>query len=528
MIEFKLPQYLRKKYIQKYGGHMVLFLMLVFVAVASFVSFLHFYKLNLILAYSDAESHINFSKRVVSGISPGFSQLGGVWLPLQHVMMIPFVINDSMWRSGVGGSILSMICFIVSAVYIYRISNMFVRSSISAIISVFVFVANPNILYLQATPLGELSLIVTFVMGVFYILRWVKTDNSSDLMKSALLIAAGSLIRYDAWFFIGVTFVVLPIIQFSKKYKLHKIEGVGFLYWSLAITGVIFWLVWNQLIFQNPLYFLASKYSPRTQQLAWMAQGQLPSYKNLSNSIIFYSVAAIKNSGLYLSVISVISFIYLGVKVLRKQESVQEFLVIILLTTPYFFYIITLYFGISVIFIPELLPPTYKYTLFNVRYGIMVLPVISVLVGYLYSRLNSAFRIVLIFIILFQIFNFTSERHSIVLEDGISGTSSRHPTSVNKFIADHYDFGYVMFDDYSRPVNPVNLNIPMNKIVYIGNHPLWDQALKDPTNKVRWLVIRKDENDSLWQSYKNNEHFLANYKQLYSTDNVYVFKQIKS
>ena len=39
------------------------------------------------LAYGDAEAHLNIAKRVTSGLTAGFAQLGSVWLPLPHMLM---------------------------------------------------------------------------------------------------------------------------------------------------------------------------------------------------------------------------------------------------------------------------------------------------------------------------------------------------------------------------------------------------------------------------------------------------------
>ena len=52
---------------------------------------------HVILAYGDSEAHLNIAKRVVSGLTPGLAQLGSVWLPLPHLLMVPFVINDTLW-----------------------------------------------------------------------------------------------------------------------------------------------------------------------------------------------------------------------------------------------------------------------------------------------------------------------------------------------------------------------------------------------------------------------------------------------
>src|SRR5882724_2671810 len=60
----------------------------------------HSYLNDSIVAYGDAESHLNIAKRVVSSLTPGMAQLGGIWLPLPHILLVPFVYFDVLWRTG--------------------------------------------------------------------------------------------------------------------------------------------------------------------------------------------------------------------------------------------------------------------------------------------------------------------------------------------------------------------------------------------------------------------------------------------
>ena len=52
------------------------------------------------LYYGDAEAHLNIARRMIDSRTPGYDQVGTVWLPLPHWAMIPLVRVDSLWRSG--------------------------------------------------------------------------------------------------------------------------------------------------------------------------------------------------------------------------------------------------------------------------------------------------------------------------------------------------------------------------------------------------------------------------------------------
>lgn len=78
-------------------------------SIISIYCYLNFYHNGLGLAYNDARSRLDIGRRVVEGLKPGLAQLGSVWLPLPHALMIPTVWNDFMWHSGLSGALESMI-----------------------------------------------------------------------------------------------------------------------------------------------------------------------------------------------------------------------------------------------------------------------------------------------------------------------------------------------------------------------------------------------------------------------------------
>ena len=86
-----------------------------------FCSFLFYLRRGDVLLYGDAVAHINIARRVFDSRTPGLLQLGTVWLPLPHLLMIPFLLSNWMWQTGVGGSIPSMVAYVFGAVGIFRL-----------------------------------------------------------------------------------------------------------------------------------------------------------------------------------------------------------------------------------------------------------------------------------------------------------------------------------------------------------------------------------------------------------------------
>src|SRR6202011_4233707 len=93
----------------------------------SVFSFLFYFRRGDVLLYGDAIAHINIARRVFDSKAPGLLQLGTVWLPLPHLLMIPFLFSNWMWNSGVGGSIPSMAAYVFGTLGIFRL----VRSALT-------------------------------------------------------------------------------------------------------------------------------------------------------------------------------------------------------------------------------------------------------------------------------------------------------------------------------------------------------------------------------------------------------------
>ena len=69
----------------------------------------------LVLAHYDAKAHLVVARRVIDSLTPGWRQIGAVWLPLPHLIQILPTQMDLLYRTGAFGSLLSIVCFGVAA-----------------------------------------------------------------------------------------------------------------------------------------------------------------------------------------------------------------------------------------------------------------------------------------------------------------------------------------------------------------------------------------------------------------------------
>src|SRR5207249_3349880 len=71
------------------------------------------------LYWGDAEAHLNSARRIVEARHTGYDQLGSPWLPLPHLLMLPFIGRDSLWQSGLAGAIPNAVCFTAAALLFF-------------------------------------------------------------------------------------------------------------------------------------------------------------------------------------------------------------------------------------------------------------------------------------------------------------------------------------------------------------------------------------------------------------------------
>jgi len=125
-----------------------------------------FYSRNEILLSGDAVAHISIARRVFDSRTPGPLQLGSVWLPLPHLLTVPFIVAQRMWQTGVGGSMVSLISYVVAGLGLFRLLRRLAR--MGAWVGTAVFALNPNFLYVQSTALNEPLYLACFLWAVVF------------------------------------------------------------------------------------------------------------------------------------------------------------------------------------------------------------------------------------------------------------------------------------------------------------------------------------------------------------------------
>jgi len=356
---------------------------------ASLLAFLFYLRRGDLLLFGDAVAHINIARRVFDSQTPGLLQLGTVWLPLPHLLMIPFLLSDSAWQSGIGGAIPSVCAYVLGTTGVFRLVRGALSSShqpeptarIAAWLAAVIYAANPNLLYLQTTAMTEALYLALFIWTVVHLNEFVHALTDSDtaaagssLTKCGLCLAAACLTRYDAWFLAGAIGLAVSIAIIRRKGERKALRAAFAKFLLLTAAAPVLWLAYNDVIYRNPLEFANGPYSAKAieQKNATPGQPGHPGSNNLPVAFSYFVKAAELNMAegglqkLWVALLVVGTLIVLAMD-LRLWP-------LLLLWVPMPFYVLSVAYGGVPIFLPVWWPFSY----YNARYGIELLPTFAV------------------------------------------------------------------------------------------------------------------------------------------------------
>lgn len=482
----------------------------------SLFSFLYYFQHGQILLYGDAVAHINIARRVFDSQTPGLLQLGTVWLPLPHLLMIPFLFSDSMWQSGVAGSLPSMIAYVLGAVGVFRLASGFLASDARAgsaarlcsWVAAFVYAGNPNLIYLQTTAMTESLYLAQFVWATVYFTESVRTlrndpaakgaQASQSLLRCGLCLATAELTRYDGWFLAMVVGAIASVFAIQRwSDRAFRRSVMKFLV-AIAVVPLL-WLAYNAAVYGNPLEFANGPYSAKAIQQRSAALNPAENHVAVAASYFLKSAElnmAVGNWGRFWVAAIVAA---LGFAVWRLRGQVETFL---LLSVPIAFYAFSIAHG----GIPLYVPSWWPFTWYNIRYGLQVLPLFSVSAGILFAasltagkRLGPGLAFAAFALAAFsyasvwraQPLCFTeawvNSRTRIALESSVERTIAALPPNSRflMYLGDHVG----IFQQ---------AGIPLRQVVNEGNHRpwkkpsdpsgLWERALADPPQYADYVI----------------------------------------
>jgi hypothetical protein len=489
----------------------------------SIASLLWYYAHQQILLYGDAVAHINIARRVFDNRSwlSSFFQLGTVWLPLPHILMLPFVWNKALWTSGIAGSVASMAAYVLGALGIFRLVSARAPRT-AAYLACGIYALNPNLLYLQTTAMNEPLYLAFFIWTIVYFDEWLRGISGEPgevlgarpperaLEGCGIALAGGAATRYDGWFF-GAIMGVLVLGAFvcwwrKKPDALRRRAMTKSLVEFLLLNALVpvFWLAYNHRVSGRALDWANGPYSAKAIAERTTARGAAPypGKDHLVTAGLYFVKAAKLNvaSGRWGDVMFALALAGTAIAIWRFRR----YWVWLLLWVPLLFYALSIAYGSVPIFVPTWWPFSY----YNVRYGLQLLPVFAVfpaLLGVLLVEFsNRATKQPVVWSVLGLIVAASyiscyadvpitlkeaqvNARGRVILEEALARFLVGLPSSTTLLMYQGEYVGALQ-----------RAGIPLRQTVSEVSHPDWEWALLDPARHADIIIACKG--DPVWMS----------------------------
>ncbi|MEO8726539.1 MAG: hypothetical protein ABI383_10495 [Acidobacteriaceae bacterium] len=476
----------------------------------SLAAFLYYFRTGQVLLYGDAVAHIHIARRLFDSLTPGIRNLGSVWLPASHLLTAPLVVNDWMWRSGVGGSIVSMLSYVAGCVGMFRLVRQFGRRS-GAWVATAVFALNANVLYMQSTAMAELLYLAALIWSAVYAAEflnqiWTVPLDGRRLRSIAVKCAAALWLamwtRYDGWFQTGATVVLLPILVITGSGRLtigltlKKVWRSTWPAWVLLAAAPAIWLGYNTVVFGNALEFWNGPYSARAIQQRTGKPGEMhPGYHDMRVAFIFFDKCAKEDlaQGHLGGVALALSVAGLAMALFRGRAS----WVVSLLWAPLLFYTLSIAYGGVPIFMPFWRP----WGWYNVRYGMQLLPAMAVGMGLVAQwasfRFGEPNRRYFIYAVLVAVALLTVREWSLVpltLQEARHNARTRmmFEAKLARQLGPFKGQRMMMYtSDYAGALQRAGIH--ERNVVNESNWQLWQKALRNPAAGAAVVVAIGDD-----------------------------------
>ena len=355
--------------------------------ILGFVALFVCYSRGYLLLYGDAVAHLAIARRILDSRWPGVGQLGGVWLPLPHLLILPFIGNMRMWQTGLAAAPMSMLSYALSVAGVWRLARRMMRLRWALVATVF-YALNPNLLFLATTAMTETVFLALFVWSVVATMEGVAALRASQASRaSARMMLAGLLVlgqvftRYDGWVIGAAVWCCFAWAVWKSGAELRRRVLPAFaMFTVLCAAGPLLWFWYNQHFTGDWLDFLRGPYSAKQIERRTAPPGQhYREWHRPLRALIYYMRTAQVDAAAWETGFGLMAAALYGwwMEWRRPTSQVRDVghpAFGWLLWVPLPFYVYSVAYGSVPIFIPQLYPHSY----YNARYGMEMLPALCV------------------------------------------------------------------------------------------------------------------------------------------------------
>ena len=448
----------------------------------------------LTLSHFDARAHLVVARRILDSLTPGWQQIGAVWLPLPHLLnMIPVQV-DAWYRSGASGAAISVASTGLAAWAMARLIVIATGSIAGAAAAAALFVTNPNLLYLQSTPMTEPLLFALALLALALLVEWIQSGAPGRPTAAGVALAALCMTRYEGWTIacaaIGLTACVLLRRGETFTRALRASFDLGI--WPL-VAIVLFTLNsrWTIGYWFIPRDFFV----PENEALGhpWMA------WEQVRESVYQLSDPWLVRAGYAGAALVVLNFL----------ASRRRTTLLLLLSTaaagalPWYAYLQ----GHPV----------------RVRYGLPLVAAAASLSGagvaLLWRPIGWAAAAVLVALVTWQTSPWNRQA-VLVIESQRDAANIEDRRAITRYLLDHYKGdGPIMISmgslaHYMQELGQAGFDI--HSILHEGNGEAWRYAVLGPKGYVSWVVMeeRAEGGDALYRALMRDPRYLEGFERV--------------
>jgi hypothetical protein len=482
--------------------------------------YLYMFDKHSLLYYGDAVSHLVRAREFVDSTRPGLlEQMGTGWLPLPHLLILPTALVDPLFKSGFAGTAISLPCFAITSVYIYRIIRAQININYVAVTGALLYALNWNIIYLGIIPMTEAPFMLFFVASAYYLQKWYLNSYNHyylgpinynferasirslylpiqliDLLKCSFFVSLATLCRYEAWI-IPIFLVLFVLVSIIKRNGINvhgnKFKALAIPVSILSFSGIVLWISYNAYYYGDPLRFSNAPYWSAAYQ-ANVGTNRMHMYLQPLNVASIYTITALAIYGPALLIAGIIGYVLQICYDSKQTKRNKNIVLYIFLSLPPTVTVLSMVLGIAEM----------NQRWFNSRFLTLLSPLIVLSVSILIARLPKGIKkshfyllgtIAVLFVYQFAapalgfVVTFLEARH--FMFSGARQVSIR----ATEALTSKYDGGRILIITGSAQQNNIiqQSGIPFRNFDTILEGDTWNPSFKKPWSYDRYIIIGK-------------------------------------
>jgi hypothetical protein len=512
--------------------------------------FWYYYSHDLTTAHYDAKAHLLVARRIVDSLEPGYVQMGAQWLPLIHLLYLPFIIFDSQYRSGFLPSLISIAAFAWSGMLTYRISYRITGSVTAGVFAAAVLFSNTNLEYLQSCPLTEPLFMALFLSAIEALIRWRESDRTKLPWVAAIWVSLGGLCRYEGWCLLAGILALLAYDLWTQYMPRRTAIKAGAVF--VGMFGVPAGMHFGYIMYHTGALFF--------HRVAAGNPDPYMTYKRPVLSLVFHLAQISQIAAILPLIVATIGLLLF----LFQRNQIKSRLPLLLLWVPSLINIAALYWGLvyrlrySVLLIPAVAifaslvmkaEPVKKYALQLLLLttivlpwiawitfkrdpekmlvsgpGVLILPAVGLILFMIAQvRQRYDFPLLILCILGLQLPPLERETRPMFVETLEHEFIEPERQQVLQYLTGNYDGRRILIDMGRQAPLVYDSKLPVKDFIYNeGGGIFWKKAIKDPVHNAGWLCA--ENGDAVWQVLQDTPGIWDKYSPVVKTGNFSLYR----